>query len=72
MIRPFGAEGAVVMEVSPGLSAVHDPARQPDQRIESITFQSSIHNTLGLFTDLPAATRSELIRDLHLLGLRPT
>ena len=70
MVRAFGAEGEVVLTIEPGLSAVTDPAGEPDQTIESITFQSAVHDDLGVFTDLPAATRSELARDLGLLELR--
>ncbi|MCW2783548.1 MAG: hypothetical protein JWP74_65 [Marmoricola sp.] len=69
MIRPFGAEGNVVLTIDPGLSAVSDPAGEPRQTIASLTFQSAVHNDLGLFTDLPAVTRSELVRDLELLEL---
>lgn len=67
LFRPFGAEGSVVLHINPGVSAVADPAREPDQTIEDLFLQSPQHAGLGVFSDLPRVTRSELLRDLALL-----
>ena len=71
MLRPIGAAGSVLLELSPGLSAVHAPATQPDQRIEEISLHTSKHGELAVFADLPPVTRSELLRDLAALDKRP-
>lgn len=70
MIRPFGAGGEVVLSIEPGVSAVTNPASEPDQTIVEISFQSAKHDDLGLFTDLPASARSELASNLAALDLR--
>lgn len=70
LIRSFGAQGNVVLTVEPGVSAVTDPAGEPDQTIEEVTFQSAEHDDLGVFSDLPASARSELARDLGALELQ--
>lgn len=69
MFRPFGAQGRVVLTIEPGISASEDPKHEPQQTIAEITFESS-EGELGVFSDLPLVTRSELIRSLH--SLRPT
>lgn len=70
MIRPFGAGGDVILTIEPGVSAVANPASEPDQKIAEIRYQSAKHDELGLFTDLPASARSELARNLAALELR--
>jgi Domain of unknown function (DUF4132) len=67
LFRPFGAEGRVVLTIDPGVSAVADAKAEPDQVITELTFESSA-GELGVFSDLPLVTRSELIRSLHALG----
>lgn len=67
LFRPFGAEGRVVLIIDPGVSAVADAKAEPDQVITEVTFQSSAGD-LGVFSDLPLVTRSELIRSLRALG----
>lgn len=66
LFRPFGASGRVSLTLDPGVSAVRNPANEPPQTILEITFESSA-GELGLFTDLPKVTRSELIRSLRSL-----
>jgi len=70
VFRPFGAEGSVVVHFSPGISAVRDPATEPDQTIEEVSLQSPTHGDLAVFGDLPRVTRSELLRDLARLERR--
>jgi hypothetical protein len=67
LFRPLGPEGRVVLTIDPGTSAVLDPKAEPDQTITEITFESAAGD-LGVFTDLPLVTRSELIRSLRALG----
>lgn len=67
VFRPFGAEGHVVLTVDPGVSAVADPRGEPAQTITGLAFESSA-GELGVFSDLPVVTRSELIRSLRTLG----
>src|SRR5947209_2154465 len=67
LVRPFGAEGRVVLSIEPGVSAVADAKAEPDQTITEVTFESSAGD-LGVFGDLPVVTRSELIRSLRALG----
>ena len=67
LFRPFGAEGRVVLTIDPGVSAVLDAKAEPEQTITEITFESSAGD-LGVFSDLPLVTRSELIRSLRALG----
>jgi hypothetical protein len=64
--RPFGAEGRVVLVIDPGISAVRNPRNEPQQTIIKLTFESSM-GVLGVFSDLPRVTRSELIRTLRVL-----
>lgn len=59
-----------MLHIDPGISAVHDPAAQPDQTIDDISLQSPTHQDLAVFGDLPRVTRSELLRDLDLLEHR--
>jgi hypothetical protein len=66
LFRPFGPEGRVVLTVEPGVSAVSDPASEPEQTITELAFESS-RGDLGVFSDLPRVTRSELIRSLRAL-----
>jgi hypothetical protein len=67
LFRPFGAEGRVVLAIDPGVSAVLDPKAEPEQTITALTFESSAGD-LGVFSDLPLVTRSELIRSLRALS----
>jgi hypothetical protein len=67
LFRPFGAEGRLVLTVDPGVSAVLDAKAEPEQTITELTFESS-KGDLGVFSDLPLVTRSELIRSLRSLG----
>jgi Domain of unknown function (DUF4132) len=67
LFRPFGAEGRVVLIIDPGVSAVVDAKAEPDQVITELAFESSA-GELGVFSDLPLVTRSELIRSLRALG----
>ena len=67
LFRPFGAEGRVVLAIEPGVSAVLDAKSEPEQTITELTFESSA-GALGVFSDLPLVTRSELIRSLRALG----
>lgn len=66
LFRPFGARGRVVLTIDPGTSAVQDPKHEPGQTIMEITFASA-EGELGVFSDLPLVTRSELIRSLRTL-----
>ncbi|MEV4314910.1 DUF4132 domain-containing protein [Actinocrispum sp. NPDC049592] len=66
LFRAFGPEGRVVLTIDPGLSAVTDPKAEPGQTITEITFESAA-GELGVFSDLPLVTRSELIRSLRTL-----
>jgi hypothetical protein len=54
----------VVLTIDPGVSAVLDPREEPEQTVTELAFESS-RGELGLFTDLPLVTRSELIRSLR-------
>jgi hypothetical protein len=67
LFRPFGAEGRVLLTIDPGVTAVHDPKTEPEQTIVELAFESS-RSELGVFSDLPMVTRSELIRSLRTLG----
>ena len=67
LFRPFGGEGRVVLTIDPGVSAVLDPKAEPEQTITELTFESS-KGDLGVFSDLPLVTRSELIRSLRALS----
>lgn len=67
LLRPFGAEGRVVLTIDPGVSAVYDAQTEPEQTITELVFESS-RGELGVFGDLPLVTRSELIRSLRTLG----
>ena len=66
LFRPFGAQGRVVLTIDPGTSAAFGPAGEPQQTITELFFESS-EGELGVFSDLPLVTRSELIRSLHVL-----
>jgi hypothetical protein len=66
LFRPFGAEGRVALTSDPGTSAVADPKAEPEQTITEISFESAA-GELGVFSDLPLVTRSELIRSLRAL-----
>lgn len=65
ILRQFPGQGTVVLQFSPGLSAVQSAANQPVQTIDSLTFESLERPDLAVFSDLPKVTRSELLRDLH-------
>jgi hypothetical protein len=67
LFRPFGAEGRVVLTLDPGVSAVSDAKQEPRQTLAGLAFESSA-GELGVFSDLPPVTRSELIRSLRTLG----
>jgi Domain of unknown function (DUF4132) len=67
LFRPFGAEGRGVLTIDPGLSAVLDAKAEPEQTITELTFESS-KGDLGVFSDLPLVTGSELIRSLRALS----
>ncbi|MCW2495527.1 DUF4132 domain-containing protein [Jatrophihabitans sp.] len=67
LFRPFGAEGRVVLTIEPGTSAVLNPSDEPRQTITELSFESAT-GELGVFSDLPRVTRSELIRSLRALG----
>ena len=67
VLRPFGAEGRVLLTIDPGVSAVYDLKTEPQQTITALAFESS-RGELGVFSDLPLVTRSELIRSLRALG----
>jgi hypothetical protein len=67
LFRPFGAEGRVLLTIDPGVTAVYDPKTEPEQTIVELAFESS-RGELGVFSDLPVVTRSELIRSLRTLG----
>ena len=67
LFRPFGAEGRVLLTIDPGVTAVYDPKTEPEQTIVELAFESS-RGELGVFSDLPLVTRSELIRSLRTLG----
>jgi hypothetical protein len=67
LFRPFGAEGRVLLTIDPGVTAVYDPKTEPEQTIVELAFESS-RSELGVFSDLPLVTRSELIRSLRTLG----
>ncbi|MFL6094015.1 MAG: DUF4132 domain-containing protein [Blastococcus sp.] len=67
IVRPLGPAGTVVLAFTPGLSAVHDAAGEPDQTLEWLNLESPQHGELAVFGDLPRVTRSELVRDLRLL-----
>ena len=67
LFRPFGAGGRVALTIDPGVSAVLDPKAEPEQTITELTFESS-EGDLGVFSDLPLVTRSELIRSLRALS----
>ncbi|WP_410671353.1 DUF4132 domain-containing protein [Amycolatopsis sp. cmx-4-68] len=69
LFRPFGPEGRVALTIDPGTSAVADPKAEPAQTITEITFESAA-GELGVFSDLPLVTRSELIRSLRSLDAR--
>lgn len=69
LFRPFGAEGRVVLTIDPGVSAVFDAKAEPEQTITELIFESSA-GELGVFSDLPLVTRSELIRSLRALDIR--
>jgi hypothetical protein len=66
LFRPFGAQGHVVLTIDPGTSATFGPEGEPQQTITELIFQSS-EGDLGVFSDLPLVTRSELIRSLRAL-----
>jgi uncharacterized protein DUF4132 len=67
LFRPFGAAGRVVLTIDPGVSAVLDPKAEPRQTITELTFESS-EGELGVFSDLPLVTRSEVNRSLRTLS----
>jgi hypothetical protein len=56
-----------VLTSDPGVSAVADQKEEPAQTITELAFESSA-GELGVFSDLPVVTRSELIRSLRTLG----
>lgn len=64
MFRPFGPDGRVLLTIDPGVSAVSDAKQEPGQTITGVAFESS-HGELGVFSDLPRVTRSELVRSLR-------
>jgi hypothetical protein len=66
LFRPFGAQGRVILTIDPGTSASFGPEGEPQQTITELLFESS-EGELGVFSDLPLVTRSELIRSLRAL-----
>jgi hypothetical protein len=57
----------VVLTLDPGVSAVSDAKEEPRQTLAGLAFESSA-GELGVFSDLPPVTRSELIRSVRTLG----
>ena len=57
----------MLLTIDPGVTAVHDPKTEPEQTIAELAFEAS-RGELGVFSDLPVVTRSELIRSLRTLG----
>ena len=57
----------MLLTIDPGVSAVYDPKTEPEQTIVELAFESS-RSEIGVFSDLPMVTRSELIRSLRTLG----